>query len=136
MESDLHVFAITLDVDDDTVHQTTEDRLSIAVGGARGLPQGGDIRCDRRDPRPLLRLYWQGRVLAEAVVCFLELSCVAQGLLPALLQRGRDQAVRRVDGLIPSLRQVHLVLGALYLLLPMLHEPGTFALDVLPDLQT
>lgn len=136
MDGELHIFAVPLDMDDDVVYQTPDDRLPITVGRAHGLPQGGDIRGHGREPRPLRRLYLRGRILEEAGVRFLALSCVPQSLLPPLLQSSSDQAVRRVDGLITPFRQVHLIACALHLLLPMPPLLRPVALDVLPGLET
>jgi hypothetical protein len=61
---------------------------------------------------------------------------VAQGLLPALLQGRSHQAIGRIDSLVPPFGQVHLIAGALPLVLPVLLQPGAFPLDIVPRLAT
>ena len=131
----LYIFAVALDKDVNVFHQAADHGLPIAIGGGRGLPHGGDSRRCGRDLSPLLRLDVRGRVSEQACLRLLELLGVMQRRLPPLRQRGRDHTVRRVDGLIPPFRQVHLVLGPLPLLLPMLPQPRPFVLNIVPCLE-
>ncbi len=108
-------------------------RSADVVAGASH--RAGMSRDRRRDPGELVPAQL-GRLLPpESVVFFFESALIAQGLLPAPLQRPSDQAVLRLDRLVLPLGPLGLVTRSLQLLLPMAVEAIAFLADVLGRLE-
>src|SRR5215471_6704920 len=80
---------VALGADHDALDQATDDRLAVRVRRPRRMPQPRDVRSQRGDARLVGRAQLRYRLPAPALVFFLELTLLAQAVLPLAFQRCR-----------------------------------------------
>src|SRR6516164_206620 len=116
----LNLIRLPLHADLDLFDQKADEALPLRRRGRLGMPQLGDVPCQRADLL-LLRRGERSRLAAtETLVLFGQARLLGKCFFPATLQRARDQAVLWLHGLILPGRTPGLIAGTFELLLPVL----------------
>src|SRR2546430_2630243 len=112
MDHKHHLTRLFIDVDDDLADQRAHEPLLRAHCGGRSVPCGFKIGREREQA---CAIRCRRRRRARGIETSIAIAKSCERRVPSRLELGRYEAVVRIDGLVPTLRELHFVLSLLTL---------------------